>query len=331
MMCGRCHIRESEIGKKTCLKCLIYLRKFDREKRIKRIAAGYCIRCRKKPRLPGLKNCQRCVDWSRQYVNRQRKKHINAGLCYCGRARIKGKKLCERCRQIQKGVSSRKKRRCTALGLCVSCGKKVELRHIYCEKHLKYRKERSKQHLLRQRKAVISHYGGKCFCCGLDDIRFLTIDHISGCGRTDRKEHGFGSSFYNWLIKNNFPEGFRVACTNCNSSRGMHGYCPHRPKDKIIKKLDMKPRNLRARAALVKRRALILDHYDHRCACCGESRAEFLTIDHINGGGLAHRRSLKMPSIDRWLIAQNFPEGFQLLCWNCNLAKMIYRVCPHKA
>jgi len=41
------------------------------------------------------------------------------------------------------------------------------------------------------------------------------------------------SNFYRWLKQNNFPEGFRVLCINCNFSLGIYGYCPHE-KQKTI-------------------------------------------------------------------------------------------------
>jgi hypothetical protein len=32
---------------------------------------------------------------------------------------------------------------------------------------------------------------------------------------------------YVWLRDNGWPEGYRVLCHNCNSARGLYGYCPH--------------------------------------------------------------------------------------------------------
>jgi hypothetical protein len=29
------------------------------------------------------------------------------------------------------------------------------------------------------------------------------------------------------LRRDNYPDGYRVLCANCNFSRGIHGYCPH--------------------------------------------------------------------------------------------------------
>jgi hypothetical protein len=73
----------------------------------------------------------------------------------------------------------------------------------------------------------------------------------------------------------------------------------------------------------------VLDYYGGVCQCCGESTKEFLCIDHINGGGNKHKQITK-GSLYRWLKKNNFPEGFQTLCHNCNQAKHIYGVCPHK-
>ena len=68
------------------------------------------------------------------------------------------------------------------------------------------------------------------------------------------------------------------------------------------------------------------------CICCGETHFEFLTIDHINGGGEAHRKSIGGPgrTMDRWLRLNGYPDGFRVLCYNCNNAIGRYGYCPHK-
>lgn len=85
-----------------------------------------------------------------------------------------------------------------------------------------------------------------------------------------------------------------------------------------------------------KRRALkqtILDAYGNKCACCGEREYEFLTLDHIENDGAAHRRELKANGrserIYKDLIARKFPAGFRILCFNCNSAMGFYGYCPH--
>ena len=68
------------------------------------------------------------------------------------------------------------------------------------------------------------------------------------------------------------------------------------------------------------------------CACCGESRLPFLTLDHISNGGRAHRRRCKgWQGVFRELVRSGFPPGYQVLCFNCNLARGAYGACPHKA
>lgn len=79
-------------------------------------------------------------------------------------------------------------------------------------------------------------------------------------------------------------------------------------------------------------RQKVLSHYGGQkpvCKCCGESNTAFLTIDHINGGGSQHRKRVRTDFYG-WLVRENYPKGFQLLCFNCNSAKHIYGICPHK-
>ena len=81
-----------------------------------------------------------------------------------------------------------------------------------------------------------------------------------------------------------------------------------------------------------KLRKQVLAHYGGHCVCCKESTYEFLAIDHTNNDGNIHRKKIGRSSganIARWLRDNNFPEGFQILCHNCNMAKRLGK-CPHK-
>jgi hypothetical protein len=73
---------------------------------------------------------------------------------------------------------------------------------------------------------AITHYGGKCACCGELHLEFLAIDHINGGGNKHHKEIN-GMAIGIWLRRHNYPAGFRVLCHNCNMSLGVFGYCPH--------------------------------------------------------------------------------------------------------
>jgi hypothetical protein len=75
----------------------------------------------------------------------------------------------------------------------------------------------------------------------------------------------------------------------------------------------------------------IIDEYGGKCACCGESQIDFLTIDHINNDGAAHKKEHGTRfHLYAWLKRNNYPkDNFQLLCYNCNCAKGKLGYCPH--
>jgi|SRR3990170_1736825 len=87
-------------------------------------------------------------------------------------------------------------------------------------------------------------------------------------------------------------------------------------------------KNLYSRDLHMMIRSSVLLHYGWNCACCGEGRYEFLAIDHINGGGRKHEKERKI-SLDDWIVKNNFPEGFRILCHNCNMSLGNYKYCPH--
>ena len=77
----------------------------------------------------------------------------------------------------------------------------------------------------------------------------------------------------------------------------------------------------------------MFERYGDKCACCGEKHKVFLTLDHVNNDGAAHRKSLSGSGragtwFHWWLVKNNFPDGFQILCWNCNWGKRMGG-CPH--
>ena len=75
----------------------------------------------------------------------------------------------------------------------------------------------------------------------------------------------------------------------------------------------------------IKRKVLILQIYSKhtmRCAKCGISDIDVLTIDHIDNGGYKHRREIGS-DFYAWLIKNKFPTGFQVLCLNCNWKKRV--------
>ena len=153
---------------------------------------------------------------------------------------LNGKRKCSKCGRV-KLLSEFHKNRALKAGIfswCKSCGnrlvrgrRKKRLKH-YREMEAKKR-ERNRVSLrlwhrnrrIEMKRKIIKHYGGRCKCCGEDRIEFLAIDHIGGGGKKHRKEVGSGNMLY-WIIKNNYPKGFRILCHNCNMSLGIFGYSP---------------------------------------------------------------------------------------------------------
>jgi hypothetical protein len=108
----------------------------------------------------------------------------------------------------------------------------------------------------------------------------------------------------------------------CKSCRTAYRISDERAKDKV-----------RARATRQKQRWDAILHYsssDPKCSCCGERTPEFLAIDHINGGGTQHRKEVPANKFYRWLRDNNWPEGYRVLCHNCNSSYGYYGYCPHQ-
>jgi hypothetical protein len=74
--------------------------------------------------------------------------------------------------------------------------------------------------------------------------------------------------------------------------------------------------------------------YGNKCECCGEVRKEFFAMDHVNGGGGEHRKSVSMlrqaAGIHKWLRDHGYPKDFRILCHNCNSSRQYYGYCPHE-
>lgn len=73
------------------------------------------------------------------------------------------------------------------------------------------------------------------------------------------------------------------------------------------------------------------------CACCEEDELAFLTLDHVNGGGNAHRRlayGRGGVTFYAWLKDSGWPDDppLQVLCSNCNAGRQAHGgVCPHQS
>lgn len=110
---------------------------------------------------------------------------------------------------------------------------------------------------------------------------------------------------------------------------------PEAKRERCRRERQLNPEHVRNRAkkSRIKIKVLAIQAYGGQCACCGEKELEFLSIDHINGGGRQHKKTIGGGSGDlyRFVRLNGFPPGFQVLCLNCNLSKHIGGgVCAHK-
>jgi hypothetical protein len=76
-------------------------------------------------------------------------------------------------------------------------------------------------------------------------------------------------------------------------------------------------------------RKAVLVKYGGACTCCGESQPEFLSVDHVNGGGSQERRLLKSTGIMLKLYRSDVLPEYRLLCFNCNCSRGFSGYCPH--
>lgn len=86
----------------------------------------------------------------------------------------------------------------------------------------------------------------------------------------------------------------------------------HREEKRIYRRQDNQKRKLR-----------VLEHYSQNgipeCAKCKETNVDVLAIDHINNGGTKERQIAGTGNeFYRWLERNSYPNGFQVLCFNCN-------------
>lgn len=74
-----------------------------------------------------------------------------------------------------------------------------------------------------------------------------------------------------------------------------------------------------------------IERFGGKCTCCGEDTFEFLTVEHIHGGGGQQRKKVSTEHLLRKLRREGWKDTgeYTVLCFNCNQAKGAYGFCPH--
>ena len=75
----------------------------------------------------------------------------------------------------------------------------------------------------------------------------------------------------------------------------------------------------------------VIQAYGGKCSCGGETRFEFLTLDHVDNDGAEHRREIGESSnqLVLWAKRNKFPKRLRCMCFNCNVSTYRYGACPH--
>jgi hypothetical protein len=103
----------------------------------------------------------------------------------------------------------------------------------------------------------------------------------------------------------------------CNRICRVRGYC-NRHYNKIFHGEAFRAMTKRYSR---KKRQELLDFLGGKCVRCGFTDYRALQIDHINGGGGIHLKSIGYSQSKLGQDVRAFPEKYQLLCANCNWIK----------
>lgn len=172
-------------------------------------------------------------------------RRIAAGLCRdCGKRPAVGGVKCVRCKNRLNTYARDLLRHRRVHRLCVKCGDKLHTKKwVQCTACRRRAAEgqpaRSSRYRTKIQSVVLAAYGGpRCRCCGLEEKMVLEIDHVAGGGSRHVQE--LGTDLYRWLIKNKFPPGFQVLCSNCNRGKYRNkGVCPLHGVDLRVPKKNM--------------------------------------------------------------------------------------------
>jgi hypothetical protein len=133
---------------------------------------------------------------------------------------------------------------------------------------------------------VVTHYSGgamKCALCPESRLMALAVDHVNG--RDGTQANWGGTRLQSWLVKNKYPTGYQILCHNCNS---LKSWPTGRDDPKLAER----------RESELRLKKEVISHYSAgtcKCDTCGADDLRVLNMDHVNGGGTAHRKSLKVP------------------------------------
>lgn len=236
-----------------------------------------------------------------------------------GRANKPGRKMCDYCLQKSAEKTERHRQKKKAESLCLSCGKIVD--------NVKFCDTCKKNVAITLHKSHIKRYGlrketGRCIHCCAD-----TAPGKAACQPCLDKR----GSLQNAKHDKNRLNG---RCSQCGGDRGdSKGKRCQICIEKRNNWYQGSPTQAKDKVRRDENREAVIKHYGGRCVCCNEDEPCFLAIDHIDGDGNTHRKQIKKygSGFFKWLVDNDFPTGFQVLCHNCNVGKHLNGgICPHQ-
>ncbi len=82
------------------------------------------------------------------------------------------------------------------------------------------------------RNELMARYGGACMCCGVSDVRWLSLHHKNGNGGEERRELTGGKRLHSMkrlrtLVDQPARDDLVLLCYNCHLALEFFGLCPH--------------------------------------------------------------------------------------------------------
>jgi hypothetical protein len=228
-----------------------------------------------------------------------------------GRPNKSGRKMCEYClgKSVEKTQRHNKKKK--ANGLCLCCGKPSDGQRL-CDVC------RPKA-IVASNKSQMKHYN-KCKDANICVICSNSVDNNKTlCSKCSDDKNTYQKKRHDLFIALNM-------CYDCGKNPPVEN--GKRCQICIDKRNNWYQGSLTQTKDKVRRdnnRNTVIKYYGGKCVECGESKSVCLAIDHIDGDGNTHRHKIGKygSGFFKWLMDNNFPEGFQILCHNCNMSKYL--------
>jgi len=223
-----------------------------------------------------------------------------AGLCgSCGEVKTGSKARCDACKAKELDAKKARYEARKAAGLCPQCGNPAS-DAVLCDTCRAKQTGAAARYQRNKAKGV-------CRACGRDS------GGEAYCAKHKAKQREYHQRLY-------AKRKQESRCYGCGKPTDGTTRCPEC--------LERDSETQRARNRRL-RDAAFAAYGGAKCALCGEEDPTILEIDHINGGGNAHRRAIGPGRLYIWLAQNKYPPGFRVLCPTCNKkAHVQARACP---